>query len=843
MAKRFTEEFLQKNNVMNNNDLLLQDIKFTIIYLYDRVKHLNNNRKSYLALIPDGAPDFKNLQEEFVRAQQISSREDFQFVIRLLSNVPLVFLYTALENFKKRYKELLEGTNITPNAIFSCIEHLQEIIPQYTKFLATDESSVIRIHKNLARLQFQEILDEAIRSEIGFMQEVQGDITCCLNNFRLFSNNLTSRLLNALCRYVVIKARERFLIANKVLNIKVLMARICADKHLAELITKLRAVPGFPLDNQILFEQSIFILSFKEAAILNRLHPKVKRIRYLNQGLSLATHVVMGYCYGGIRLWSQTPLTRPNAEITTVKIQKKRKRNSENGNMQSIPPNPSSRCLKIREPLKELRDHANIPARPVSPTPPETRRNLHKVKFDTEISSLQGDGYIRRNNQENDFVHAITPLLGNMKTIEENKRKKEACSNSEDNAIEYIKKRAREVSLVKFINAMFAEILKTLELYQENACVQIGLHGGNGNGHAIGFRMIRDRSGKILYFCCDYNSGEFYTDDFSALKDWFAGHYYLLRYHEKYARYQINVIRSKTTSQATLIKEAIDNGISTKQLHAITQATALDERAINIIMNYITLECSRLNVLRSPKLQQILTQHQNMIFHSPSLDARNRKKIQELLCVMRELDNTSLELLEGILRKFERIDNKNSMDYVIAFYILLRISYGYLENNQKQTEERWKEFDQVVNILINVNPEYTCLKIPGFLVSIKFYLHYKTLNESESTIVYSWLYDFYQRMIKKNAEMSTFRKLHQDNPKMLNEMDLITEVINNFPIIFKGFADDPDFIRLQKDTLLDYIDRLMHAISVTGIWMEPPLKALWDLAFSSTPHQIVELRT
>jgi len=115
----------------------------------------------------------------------------------------------------------------------------------------------------------------------------------------------------------------------------------------------------------------------------------------------------------------------------------------------------------------------------------------------------------------------------------------------------------------------------------------ISLGGPKSVGHVIGFKIIQDQN-KMVYHFCDFNRGEFFTDDLQAFKSWFEKYYLLLNYHKTYSCYDIYSMNTlkKAYVESRDINIPISCHFNTPVERIILHITPLETSSRRIVMEY-----------------------------------------------------------------------------------------------------------------------------------------------------------------------------------------------------------------------------------------------------------------
>ncbi len=198
------------------------------------------------------------------------------------------------------------------------------------------------------------------------------------------------------------------------------------------------------------------------------------------------------------------------------------------------------------------------------------------------------------------------------------------------------------------------EIIDTLEnlanIYNYQATFQLDLFHDQEQGHAVGFKITEELN-KHAYFFCDYNTGEFVTEDRNALKIWLGKLFALFAYTGEKNSYDLYVIRRKNNVTQHPMKQAL-KGLSEQMptLDTNTKITPL-QKAFTLFQKSNDMTEMQDNLLRD-KIKVII----------PKFDDDEKMSV----------------LMKQYFELYDQISQRNAGDYILAFILKLR-SIKYLQ--------------------------------------------------------------------------------------------------------------------------------------------------------------------
>lgn len=728
------------------------------------------------------ATELKSLSE-----QQITQPFEVSNILYMKGHISK--LYAFLELIEKKYQKVFHGLNLEEKSIIKCLEEITTFNKDNQKI---DENGLFS--KTLQSLN-QSLLDCSIDGQPDSLRIIltehkanQNSYTLVLSNFEKVIFEIRNRLAIGLCRLLIDDIFVADLFKNPILDTKQMMEILLQDKSMAERIKIIQPLLiDFPLS--LWSFKNVYQTTFDLTEKIDLLHNKVHRLQFYNQFLNPSISFVTGLCMGGIRYWSTLPIPKleaiKNLKKPTYQQHMKWVDNVKiyhyqlnQGSFDTIKNSSDHYLFKILS--KTLPAYIEQPK--VEP--------LQIININNSTSEKEKSEQTLSPNGTSNAKEELTQTINTNGT------------NAKENDV--IITTLPEVKLQKegfqlFIDSMFDEISKLIKLFPENKTT-IEIHFLDPtykvSGHAVGFKYHRIGN-TLYYFFCDFNAGEFYSEDFEALKTWFKDYFQLIGYHKfNYCQFELNAILQKD------IKQKVSNLLSeynnTLNLPSNMESKASVEKETAALQYYY--KCSKLGKNTQAESEDEINSNK---IKNLSTESDNQNEI--------ETQETHLK----IVNLYEKIKNKTAQDHLIAWMSANDISESLqgLGNDLPKIIQYVNLAYDCVNRLKQMNVNYTKLLENVVLIQrARFFLKFPSLNKKEEG-----LKDL--KTFCENVALLTkqdFQEAEEGYPKMQGLRDQLLKVLG------EGM-DIAQILRVAEE-----VD---ESLSHQSTFLTPALIDIWVSAF------------
>jgi hypothetical protein len=313
------------------------------------------------------------------------------------------------------------------------------------------------------------------------------------------------------------------------------------------------------------------------------------------------------------------------------------------------------------------------------------------------------------------------------------------------------------------LESLIDSVLELAKNHHYEATMIVGFDGPIQAGHAVGFKVIeRDERLFVVFF--DYNSGEFFTDDLTALKDWMKAYCLRLGYSKKYFGYELCVMMPQKPLLSNLLRETF---------------SMLNVKAENNLR-----QCSSALLVAYNAAQKSMTVGE---MHDENL----RSRINQLLPYILEDEDTVATALE-ILKLHRTISEKNAEDYGNIFFCCISVIDE--TNDASVALELLKMASEVTGHLIKLDSSNESLQIGLSIKKVNYGVHYgqeilKLDNQGELDIFFKKVALLTEANVLVADNLPIFKKLTRELGEVIrgqnsfNLAGVVTEkiaVINDF---------------------------------------------------------------
>lgn len=770
-----------KKSILNNIQHCYGDLSDVLVIMANHAITIDAHYEEYLKISQD-YPEFKKLiQAIHSEVTQIKMIHDgFDRAQKLFKKGKGCILYDALTHFEKRHLKLLKGIDITPQTILICLADLNTVFFEVLNKTELLFNSLINdfLHikgKPPTPIKMVHLFTSVIATNV--------DMHRCLANFAKLFDYAHSKLLSTICRYILIEANKQKVIKLDMDEKNSLIEKLKSLKELNTILLTLKNQFNYTEDrihDSLWTEKNSFQVIYDDVTILNNLHEQVIKIRNFSQSLSVSVHLIQGFCRGGIRDWSKKPISATS--FYTSKTDSKSKLEFE--------------TIEIDNDLGYLQDN--------------------QVSF---IQSNQSSDHFfinakRHTTQVALYDEKIQSEFNSLKTSQEQQHFLK--TQSQKNTPEF----------KKFIDDMIEAAHTTSEQNFHQVTIEVSIFSASDKpGHSIGFKFISTNNVTGVYFC-DYNFGEFYSNNLPAFKDWFRQYFHISGYAlANFSNYSINIIKPKKIfSPAQVVAQAINEQMFKALSYEINNVNIelklqLPTTITTHITKYLVPKQNNSTVLdfSSKALLCGFKNYLNSKNSHEDLDEFYRTEIKKQLTLGRKDDSKSYSAALSILNFYDKIISKNADDHVSVLVPCFELSGNIDPSHGNQLSTILKRSYEISAVLVKEDPAYDILQVYAYFNIAK------TLMINDMTLTWSdlsgpkFFMQYYNRLLSlKNGleNKSEFKEVIEKSIHVKNALDSgnkKNDDLTNIPAILEELDQlwSNNFFSWSPSGLQEIIQRIM----------------------------------
>lgn len=647
-------------------------------------------------------PDYKELREAVDKLR--TSTQTSQSVPNTLDRAQLYFkggqLCLMYQGFKKlidTHKKLLKGLNINIDTILACLKDFQIISTDIEKTkvafsLAFEQFAKIDIKRPAAIPTVSSHYSQALST----MQ----DFYVCLQNYFKLSFHVKVNLLTTFCSVIVQEAHKKKILTLELSDKDSVIKMIRSSPEFSALIDRAKELSGMSLE---FVESSIYAKYDRQrhysdnAKYLAELNPKVITLKNFSQGLSLSSDLAKGFCAGGIRQWSKQPANPPK-----------------------VPNEASNQKAKIE---------------------------FEALELDVQLVGLQDNqaSFAQLNNSSDHFIFRVKDYKSPVALSSPAATPPNTAATSSTALASLIVPTDPLLAVSAYTDRLFSDVLETAKLYYHQVTIYVAITPQQGNGHAIGFKIIHSKERtkeksnekpkeKLEIYFCDYNIGEFYSEDIDAFKVWFRAFYAKMEY-QKNQNYEISVIKTKTEKPKQMIGEMLSLPIL-PTLNTIRETQIFNQAEVQILpvlMSYLFgPSCNNIldksSKTTTPKtafpkaLMIAFKTYQSSYSTLDTSDDLCRERILKLIPLTESDDERKIPVCLEILDCYNRLQHKRLEDHLAAFASLIDLIEVYEKNEVLKISQFVEKLLDVSSQMVKSDPGAKIMQIYGYLALAKSYI-------------------------------------------------------------------------------------------------------------------------